>query len=166
MKKINITLILALFMLGFVSSCGPTQADAIKNNDAIIEQQKILLKEYDKVVEASGDVAKVENAIKEYNSQCTKSIEIVEKMDNFGKETAFKDAALTLFKLFKSVGDNELKEMLRILKIPAENLTKADDDLLMTNAKQADEKLEKELDSFIKSQKNYAEKWKIVLINK
>jgi hypothetical protein len=163
MKKFNISLILALFVLGFVS-CGPTTEDAIKYNDAIIEQQTILVKENDKVIDAmGGDAAKFEAAIKEFNAQVAKSTEIVEKMDKFGKETTFKDAALSLFKVFKSVGDNEYKEILRVINIPSDKVTKADEDQMMASAKQIDEKLQKELDAFLKSQKDFAEKYKFKL---
>jgi hypothetical protein len=148
-------------------SCKPSKEDATKYNNNIIEQQILVVSSNDTVASSMGsDIVKLEIAITNFNTQVTKSIDVVTKMDDFNKEATFKNAALTLFKSFKAIGENEYKEILRLVKIPNEKKTETDDEKMMATMKKIDDKLQKELEIFIKAQKDFAAKWKFEFAGK
>ena len=150
-----------------IVSCKPSKEDAMKYNNTIIEQQILVVSSNDTVASSMGsEVVKLEIAITNFNAQVTKSIDAVTKMDDFNKEATFKNAALTLFNGFKAVGETEYKEILRLVKISNEKKTEADDEKMMATMKKIDDKLQKELEIFIKAQNDFAAKWKFQFAGK
>jgi hypothetical protein len=163
MKRFKYILIFSLLTVSIVS-CGPTQSDAIKYNDAIYNQNTLLINVYESIDNAIGvDVTKYESALNNYNLQVAKSMEEIEKLGDFDKQSTFKDAALTYCKVFKSVADIEYKEILRIMKIPADQFTEIDKQILEDTAIQSEDKIQKGLDAFVKAQEEFAAKYKIKL---
>lgn len=123
--KRTMTLVMLTAVL-FFTACGPTTDDAIKYNDQIIDQQVKIIGTIDNLYDAlekwtnhGGMDAAYQNAMK----QVELGTADVSAMDKFDGSTEFKDAALKLFGIYKSVLDNEFKEMIAINKLPDDQYT-------------------------------------------
>jgi hypothetical protein len=150
------------------TSCGPSKDDAVKYNDAIVEQEMLIINKEDSLIEAisRNQPDKAERLYKEFSSQINSSIETINKTVAFDHETNFREAALELFKSYKSAAENEYAEMIKISQIPDEIYTKDDDDKLINLSKTVFDKLNIGLGKFSKAQKNFTDKYKLELSNK
>lgn len=159
--------IIAVIFTLFVS-CGPSKDDAVKYNDAIVEQEMLIINKEDSLIEAisRNQSDKAERLYKDFVSQINSSTEKINKTDAFDHEKAFREAALELFKSYKSAAENEYADMMKITRIPDEVYTKEDDDKLIDLSKTVFDKLNIELGKFSKAQKNFADKYKLELTNK
>lgn len=165
MKKVLSTLFGSLVLSVLMVSCGPTTDDAIKYNDALVDEQSKVIKAEDALIQAisQSDAAKYDDALAGLVKQVTESEAIVTKMEAFDGKTDYKDAALSLFKAYKSATENEYPKILKIAKTPNEEYTPELDDELMTLSGEIDTKLNKEIEAFVAKQKEFATQWKFEL---
>jgi hypothetical protein len=125
MKKLMIALALLVFASVF-SACGPTPEEGIAYNDAIIDEQEILMDKINAVYESFvnyEDMAGMDNALTAAQQQAVTALDNVKKMEAFDKKTDFRDAAITLFEIYKSVTLNELPQVIALYKLPEDQYT-------------------------------------------
>lgn len=123
MKKIRNSISILLLFL-FVTACN--QQNAVKYNDAIIqEQSKIMSKVLEFLSVMDKDMAKAEKVLKEAAVQAKASIKTVSAMEDFDGSTELRDSALELFKFYLHVVENEYPEMISIIK-KGSNITEKD----------------------------------------
>jgi hypothetical protein len=123
MKKMYLLLPLMLLML---AACGPSKEEAIAYNDKIIDQQVLLIDKInslEKSMEVWDDHAGMDRAYIAAIKQLEESTEVVSKLEKFDGSTEFRDGALKLFGIYKSVLDNEYKEMVALYKLSDEQFT-------------------------------------------
>jgi hypothetical protein len=165
MKKVLSTLFGSLVLSVLMVSCAPTTDDAIKYNDALVDQQTKVIKAEDALIQAisQNTPEKLDEALNGLVKQIAASEEAVSKMEAFDGKTDYKDAALSLFKAYKNAAEKEYPEIIKIAKTPNEEYSQDMDDQLMTLSKAVDEKLNKEIEAFVAKQKEFSEKYKFEL---
>lgn len=162
MKKTITVMLLGLIVL-FAVSCKPSTEDAINYNDKIIDQQVMIIEKINALYKALDDYTNHERMDRAYND-AVKQVELgteeVTKLKDFGGSSEFKDGALKLFGIYKSVLSNEFKKMIEISKLPDDLYTtekeaewkKMDDD--------AFNKMDVGLNELKSIQKSFADEYK------
>ncbi len=162
MKKVfSLCAISCVMMLAF-TSCGPTTDDAINYNDAIIDEQANIIQTVDYMYESfkNFESAEMDIAYEAAQNQIDSGTMIVSKMEPFDGSTAFRDSAIALFKLYKSVFDNEIKDMVAIYKLPDDQYTKDEEDKWNQLSEQAVKKMDEGLVRLKAVQSEFAGKHK------
>jgi hypothetical protein len=162
MKKTIYTLFITIIMMVF-SSCGPTKEEAIDYNDKIINEQVYIIDKIDKLFDALKNYKDFNGMDKSYTEalrQVETGTAIVGKLDKFGGNTEFRDEALKLFRTYKSVLENELKNMITISKLPDEMYTTGAEDEFNKLSDVSFKKMDVGLKEFNTIQKAFANKYK------
>ncbi|MBC7864141.1 MAG: hypothetical protein IAF38_14285 [Bacteroidia bacterium] len=112
MKKLKF--IAPLIAAFFLFSCKPSAKEALTYSDAVVhEQAAIQEKENNFITEArDGDTVKMKAALDAFLLQIKTSTAIVSTMEQFDKNGAFKADALKFFEVYKSIAENEYKQIL------------------------------------------------------
>jgi hypothetical protein len=164
MKKIYfiLTFVVAVFLL---NSCAPTPEEAAAYNEKIIAEQKVIV---DKII-ALDEVLnnfydnKIDEAYNAALTQTNTSITNLENMEKFDRSSEYKDAALVLFKEYKTILDNEYLERVRNSKIPMEEYTQANLDEATNLATESSDKITKAETVFEEAQNAFSKKYNIEL---
>jgi hypothetical protein len=145
-----------------MTSCGPTTDEAIDYNDAIIDQQTAIIDKIDQLYDSFKDFdsTKMDIAYDEGAKQITTGTDAVSKMEAFDGKTDFRDSALVLFKTYKSVFDNEFKQMIAIYKLSDADYTKDQEDMWNQLSDGAIKKMDDGLLRLKKIQGEFAKKYK------
>lgn len=162
--KILIAALVLLTGTTFFVSCGPTADQAISYNDAIIDEQIAIIDNITAVFESFKDVDhpdKMDIAYTEAVKQCETGTEVVSKMEGFDGSTAFRDEALSLFKVYKSVLDNELKQMIIIYNLPQEEYTPEKEEEWSTLYDAAFLKMDPGLEKLKAAQEEFGKKYNV-----
>ncbi len=144
MKKLVI--LSSACLLLFLAACKPTKEEALKYNDAIIDQQVAVVDEINRIDDAlySYDGMKMDVAYNQLDLRLKKAIEEVSKMEDLGGKTDLKDAALAYFKSVQEGMVAEIKPAINQFRKPSDEATEEDDD-------KADKLYDKFLDRISKS---------------
>ena len=166
MKKIIIS---ALVVLGFtLTSCGPTQKDALKYNDEVVAIQKALTPIHEAFIDQldGHNVDSLKLTHTNFATSAKSSLEACEKMQPFNEKRDYLDAAVSYFKVVKDLADNEGKSMVDIMSKDSTQVTDADVASINTLAEKFDGEYEKVLGVVQKAQEAFAKEWKFDLIDK
>ena len=128
MKKIFFYSSLCLFLC--LSACKPTREEALKYNDAIIDEQVAvmdLINDLNSTINTY-DKTKLDLAYNKLDAQLSKSMQKVSAMDDLGGKTLFKEAAIVYFKTIKEGMVAELKPALNQYGKPLTEATEEDDE--------------------------------------
>ena len=119
MKKTIPFIMIALFV-GILSSCGPTRDQAVDYNDKIINEQIAIFEKMEQLIDTYENYQPdlMDAAYEKTLTQINQSIKNIEALPEFDGSTTFRDAGVTLFKLYKSVLENEHKQIIKLLKLP------------------------------------------------
>jgi hypothetical protein len=162
----NLRTFLALTVLiTLMVSCKPSKDDAIKYNDALVNEE-ILVIESESAFSDAVVNNKQEELDKLYNAfskQIQLSILKVTVIKPLGGDSKFKDATLALLNAYASVAKEEYAEVLKIAKVPDEEYTEEHNNRMNELSKKIDDKLDKEVQNFLNAQKELTAKYNIVL---
>lgn len=166
MKKIILS---ALVVFGLtLTSCGPSQKDALKYNDEIVAIQKNLTPIHEAFIDQldghNPDSLKLTHS--NFSASANSSLGSVEKMQPFNEKRDYLDAAISYFKVVKGLADNEGKSMVEIMTKDSTQVT--DDDVNKINelAAKFDGDYEKILGTVQTAQEAFAKEWKFDLVEK
>jgi len=148
-------------LVAMLISCKPSKEDALKYNDALVNEEILVIK-----AESAFTDAVINNRQNELDSlyqiflkQIDISIANVNNIKPIGDENKFKDATLSLLSTYKSVVNNEYAEVLEIAKVPDDEFTQEHNNNMNLLSEKIDEKLEKEIQNFLNAQKELAKKY-------
>ncbi len=166
MKKVILS---ALVVLGLtLTSCGPSQKDALKYNDEIVAVQKALTPVHEAFIDQldghNPDSLKLTHA--NFSASANSSLESCEKMQPFNEKRDYLDAAISYFKVVKGLADNEGKTMVEIMTKDSTQVTEADVDKINELAAKFDGDYEKILGTVQSAQEAFAKEWKFDLVEK
>lgn len=166
MKKFFLTGSSLLLLLVILGGCGPTQEDFIAYNDAIVEEHEKVNKAFLDFYNAldGENTADMEQSYADMVKQIHESLTAVKNMGPIAEETEFRDAGIALFEYYKSIAENEYRELLNIYITPAEELTMEDQERLSEIKKQVEQGETELFDRFINAQEQYAERHDLQLI--
>ncbi len=164
MKKL-ITISSALILFLMFSQCGPTSEQAMEYNDKLITDQLAVINAINDVDNAftTYDPAKIGPAIIVAKNKVEESMKALEKLGGFDKTTEFKDATMSLYKLFKEQLENEYSEQLQIYKLPEEEYTTEQQDRYNELQKLIDDKYTLVFNKFAAIQVEFSKKWNFTL---
>lgn len=163
MKKFLVLFSLLISSLLFVS-CGPSEKQALTYNDAIVDEQKLIMTGLNAFFEAlskPGDTVAINATLTAVQQQVAAGQTNLGKIEAFDGSTTLRDATLELFNVYQSVLSNELKTVATNYKLPAERYDdsiKATTDALYDQALQ---KMDQSLTKLEREQKAFAEKYHI-----
>ncbi|HPD64645.1 MAG TPA: hypothetical protein P5050_04560 [Bacteroidia bacterium] len=162
MKQVQLifaSLLLSVVMLSFKSYSQPTFSTAIEYNDYIIDlQNKIVAGIQDFVTEVSeGDKTSAMNSLNNMIAIIDNCLKELNTMGPWESNTAFRDAAVELFKFYKSVGQNEYVEFVDIKFKP--ELTDDDYAKLQAIVDRISEKEKIYDEKFATAQQNFADEF-------
>ena len=166
MKKVILS---ALVVLGLtLTSCGPSQKDALKYNDEIVAIQKNLTPVHEAFIDQldghNPDSLKLTHG--NFASSAKSSLESCEKMQPFNEKRDYLDAAISYFKVVKGLADNEGKNMVEIMSKDSTQVTEEDVNKINDLASKFDSEYEKVLGTVQKAQEAFAKEWKFELVEK
>ncbi len=161
MKKRFNLFSLSLIAIVFIA-CGPTKKDIVKYNDDIVKEQKSVINAEKSLLNLASklDTLNIDKEYGKFTETINKAIENVKNIKEVDKDLSLKEAAIKLFESYKSVAENEYKEVVRITKIPTPLYTAEEQAKNKKATTSIDEKLNAELKSFLEVQKKLAEKHK------
>lgn len=164
MKKI---ILFALVVIG-LTSCGPSQKDALKYNDDIVSVQKALTPIHEAFIDQldGHNIDSLKWAHTNFATNAKSSLETAEKMGPFADKREYLDAAIAYFKIVKGLADNEGKTMVDIMSKDSTQITEADVAKINELASKFDADYEKTLGDVQKAQEAFAKEWKFDLIDK
>ncbi len=166
MKKVILS---ALIVLGLtLTSCGPSQKDALKYNDDVVAIQKALTPIHEAFIDQldghNPDSLKLTHG--NFASSAKTSLESCEKIQPFADKRDYLDAAISYFKVVKGLADNEGKSMVEIMTKDSTQVTEEDINKVNEFAAKFDSEYEKVLGNVQKAQEAFAKEWKFDLIDK
>jgi len=164
MRKFINFFALAILMT-LIVSCKPSKEDAIKYNDALVNEEVLVIKAESAFSDAviNNKHEDVDNLYNAFLKQIETSISVVNNIKPLGNDSKFKDATLSLLTTYESVTKNEYAEVLKIAKVPDEEFTQEHNNKMNELSKKIDNKLDKEVQNFLKAQKELANKYNITL---
>jgi hypothetical protein len=166
MKKVILS---ALVVLGLtITSCGPSQKDALKYNDEIVSVQKALTPIHEAFIDQldghNPDSLKLTHS--NFAAGAKSSLETAEKMQPFNEKRDYLDAVISYFKVVKGLADNEGKSMVEIMSKDSTQFTEEDVNKINELAAKFDGDYEKILGRVQSAQEAFAKEWKFDLIDK
>jgi len=159
MKKIFIYSTACLIL--FLSACKPTREEALKYNDAIIDEQVAVMDLINALNSSINTYDKdtFDLGYKKLDAQLNKSIQKVSSMDDLGGKTEFKDAAIAYFKTIKEGMVSELKPALNQYGKPLEEATEEDDEKADVLYHKFIDRLKKAFKPFVDAQNKQAKEY-------
>ncbi len=166
MKKVILS---ALVVVAFtITSCGPTQKDALKYNDDVVAVQKALTPIHEAFIDQldGHNIDSLKYTHAKFVESTNASLAACEKMQAFADKREYLDAAISYFKVVKGLAENEGKSLVEIMSKDSTQVT--DDDVTKVNtlAEKFDSEYEKTLAAVQRAQEAFAKEWKFDLIEK
>ena len=163
-KRIYIPI--SVFLIFFLSQCGPTQQDAMLHHKQIVKEQHLVVGYVNELIStfSTYEPSNIEPALDSAKMQVEKSIIILEGMEPFDDEYELLSACSDLFKVYKSQLNNEYAELLELFKLPIEEYKEKEEDRLNELNKIIDEGYYPVYDKFSKTEEDFAKKWGFELI--
>ena len=156
-----------VLMISLFGACKPTRQQAVAYSDRIINQQKAIdLKERELLTSLDTDTNAVEPAYKSYMSQVQASLDSVRKLEEFGNNSEFRDAAEKLFSTYKEVGEEEYREIVSIMKKSDERLTDEDKQRVKDLLNSVTLRLNQEVAALNQAQETFAKQYHIQIEEK
>lgn len=164
MKHSNLAFLVLLFAL-ILNSCGPSREQAADFSNSLILQQKQVVEKYDELVKSydTYNSEKMDSQLVTFLNQLSESENIVKNSNGFDGADDLKNAFLDYIATNRSVAENEVRELIRIYKIPEEEFTTAHHNQWNDIFKVADNKIKTAEKKFIDAQKVFAEKFQLSL---
>lgn len=162
MKKI---VIISLFAATLISCDRINQKIAIKHNDAVIEVSNNVIASFDKLIGSLGtfNPDSIDIALNQYNLVISNSFNDLNKVISLN-DTSLKVETKKMLEVFKSVGENEFKQISTIYHLPDSLYTKTEEKEVNDIATAIDEKIETAELKQQKTQKEFAKKFGFVLM--
>lgn len=153
---------LFVLFLGLLLSCSDKAKEAVEFNDKITDLQRTIDNKEQALLNALYE--KNDSAINvvysDYIETVDSSVSSLHKMEDFDEN--YKQSMLDLFKVYKSVGENEYRELIKLIR--NDTITNTDNSAQDTLNK-INEKLNKEFEKVKAEQKKFAHKYNIEVQN-
>ena len=159
MKKLILSVCAALTLV--LTSCGPSQDDAIKYNDQLIATQKSLLPAQDAFIgQIDGhNVDSLKLVHEQFKAKAKTALEECEKMTPFNGKREYLDAGIEYFKVLKSLADNEAKDITEIMSKDSTQVTEKDIERVKACAAKFDSDYGKVLKKAQDAQAVFSKEW-------
>lgn len=156
-----------ILLISVFSACKPSAEDAINYNDQMISKQikiAIALDSLNQFIKNKDTL----NITEFYNKtivDLNKTIDTIQKINDFNNESDYKNQILKLLKTYKSLAENEYQQVINICMISDSSLTKDTLAFLNKALLQINDKTSAQLKEFNLFQQNFAKKYKFSLVD-
>jgi hypothetical protein len=151
-----------------ITSCGPSQKDAIKFNDDLIAIQKALIPVHEAFIDQMDghnlDSLKLMQNV--FTERTKSSLEACEKMQPINEKRDYLDAAIEYFKTMNNLALNEGKLMSELMMKDSTQITEADIAKYDEYAGKFDSEYSRVFGKIQQAQEAFAKEWKFELIEK
>lgn len=150
-----------------LTSCGPTQKDAIKYNDALVDLSDKINKQSDNMVDQldGHNIDSLNIVHKNFQVTIKEALAECEKMEPLDGKRYYLDAALNYFRTMQRIAEKEGSEMVMLLnKTKDAELTEEEVDKLMKSAQSYDDESEKAWTKMKGAQRMFSKEWDFELI--
>jgi hypothetical protein len=146
-------------------SCGHSKDEAIKFNNAILEQQTKVFDKENAIFDAlnKNKPDNLDFLCADLTNQVDTAIVSVNKLVSFDSETGLKESTLNILKTYKEVLAGDYKDLIEYAKMPDSLYTQEVNDKFIGLSKKISDKLNIPVNAFIEKQKKFAEKYKFEL---
>jgi major membrane immunogen (membrane-anchored lipoprotein) len=159
-KKLILCFVAASAFL--LTSCGPSQKDAIQYNDQIVGIQKSLLPPHQAFINQFDghnlDSLKITHEL--FMAKAKGTLEECQKMTDFNGKREYLESALDYFKTIQGLADNEGKQLVQILTKDSSQITEKDVADVTAIATKFDSDYAKVLKKVQDAQVVFAKEWK------
>ena len=163
MKKLKFALIVCVLLVFY--ACGPTQGDAIRYNDSIMNiidsltiEHELLLNQID-----GHNIDSLKLTHKLFSERARSSLERGKKIEAFADNRDYRNVALEYFTTMNYLADNEAKQMVEIMRKDSLQIPQSDVDEINKLAASFDEAYGKVYDKILAAQLKFADEWKFKL---
>jgi len=165
--KFRISLIFAFILTILFAACGPSVEEAIKYNDAIVNQGLKVINKIDtlNINFATYDPAKIVPALDAAKKQAEISLGKISKMEDFQGNPKFRDAAIVYLTIVNNALNKEFNEMSDIYQIPDTLFTESNEKRWNELSNSIDKTLTDSYYEYIAAQKEFALKYNMPLID-
>jgi hypothetical protein len=180
-------LISAAIICFALNSCKPSSdkaqnyySEILQQLDLIVEKESIMInfinmemqkadtntvkKSKVKINDTTNLALEIDASFLDFKKQIDNSLSEIQKLPDFDKKTALRDAAIELCKEYQSVAASEYIEVIKIVKIPLSLYTEEDDNKFLEITEQIDNKLQVKIDSYVKILKAFSSDYRFELI--
>lgn len=163
MKKINFALSVGVLLI--FSACGPTQDEAIRYNDGIMNIIDSLTIEHELLLDQidGHNIDSLKLTHKLFSEKAKSSLERGKKIEAFADNRDFRNIALEYFTTMNYLADNEAKQMVEIMYKDSLQIPQSDVDEINKLAASFDETYGKVYDKILAAQIKFADLWKFKL---
>ena len=160
MKKIILCLSVATTFI--LTSCGPSQNDAIKYNDQIVSVQKSLLPIHEAFIDQidGHNVDSLKIVHEQFTAKAKSTLEECQKMKDFNGKREYLEAALDYFKAIQGLADNEGKQIVQIMTKDSSQVTEKDVADVTAFAAKFDSEYARVLKQVQDAQMAFSKEWK------
>ncbi|OIP04684.1 MAG: hypothetical protein AUJ97_02370 [Bacteroidetes bacterium CG2_30_32_10] len=162
MKKLT-GIFIVIVTITLLISCKPSKEEAMKYHDALVNEEVLIIEAESAFTDAvvNNKQSELDVLYAAFLKQIETSNEVVNNIKALGDDSKFKDATLALLSVYSSVAKQEYSEVLKIAKIPDTEYTEEHNNKMKEISAKIDDKLNKEVQNFLKAQKELATKYKI-----
>lgn len=165
MKKLLLPVAAALVIL---TSCGPSQNDAIKYNDTIMDMIENLKVNHnmfmDQIDGHNIDSLKITHKL--FSDKSSQSLEESKKIGPFADKKEFSDVVVEYFTTIHSIAHGEGKEMVDIMSKDTAQITEEDYNHIQELATKFDDSYSNVYDKLKAAQVKFSSEWKFALTEK
>lgn len=156
--------IVSLFITIFLTSCGPTEKEIDRYNNAIVIQQNAVINAETKLINAimDNDTVTIPITLNDFIYQIETSLTAVQEIEEIDPDISLKKAAISMFNAYLSIAINEYPEIIELKKLSDQEFTEDKEKRFNQLSSKINQILDKKNMEFSETQKKLSEKHKIV----
>lgn len=156
--------IVSLFITIFLTSCGPTEKEIDRYNNAIVIQQNAVMNAETELINAimDNDTMTIPITLSDFIYQIETSLTAVQEIEEIDPDFSLKEAAISMFNAYLSIAINEYPEIIELKKLSDQEFTEDKEKRFNQLSSKINQILDKKNMEFSETQKKLSEKHKIV----
>lgn len=156
--------IVSLFITIFLTSCGPTEKEIDRYNNAIVIQQNAVMNAETELINAimDNDTMTIPITLNDFIYQIETSLTAVQEIEEIDPDISLKEAAISMFNAYLSIAINEYPEIIELKKLSDQEFTEDKEKRFNQLSSKINQILDKKNMEFSETQKKLSEKHKIV----
>lgn len=156
--------IVSLFITIFLTSCGSTEKEIDRYNNAIVIQQNAVMNAETELINAimDNDTVTIPITLNDFIYQIETSLTAVKEIEEIDPDISLKKAAISMFNAYLSIAINEYPEIIELKKLSDQEFTEDKEKRFNQLSSKINQILDKKNMEFSETQKKLSEKHKIV----
>jgi hypothetical protein len=160
-----VTLILFITIGVYLVSCGVSPRKAADYNDDILQLHKLVEQEIIAVNNSinEGQIANMDSALSKARKALDNAAVSLQQIGGFNNDTLFFHAVSRHFSLISQLFHEDYPKLIRLYCLPEKDYTEKQERQMKVSVQHIDEKIKKSVNALVDAQKQFAEKYNLVL---